>query len=238
MRGDLRITLVRGLGGRAGKGRGLGKNGGARREGAARAERRGNAPRVRRRADAPAAQDPEAGVPQRVPEGVLHREREGPQPVRRRVGRRRRRLARGRGRSERQGRGQAPRKRGSDTRRDGQGRQGEQGSRPEGRRRRRDHGGVVLLLNAFQNITKVPELKRRLFVTAMLLTVYRIGVYIPTPGIDTQAITALFASQSGTLFGLIDMFSGGAVSRISIFTLGIMTHISASIMLRLLTVVI
>src|SRR4030067_1171133 len=80
--------------------------------------------------------------------------------------------------------------------------------------------------------------KRRLFVTAMLLTVYRIGVYIPTPGIDTQAITALFASQSGTLFGLIDMFSGGAVSRFSIFTLGIMTHISASIMLRLLTVVI
>src|SRR3989304_1215132 len=211
---------------------------GARREGAARAERRGIAPRVRRRADAPAAQDPEAGVSQRVPEGVLHREREGPQPVRRRGGRRRRRLARGRGRKERQGWGQAPRNRGSDTRRDGQGRQGEQGSRPESRRRRRDHGGVVLLLNAFPNITKVRELKRRLFVTAMLLTVYRIGVYIPTPGIDTQAITALFASQSGTLFGLIDMFSGGAVSRFSIFTLGIMPYISASIILQLLTVVI
>jgi preprotein translocase subunit SecY len=77
------------------------------------------------------------------------------------------------------------------------------------------------LLNAFQNITKVPELKKRLVVTAMLLTVYRIGVYIPTPGIDTQSLTALFAAQSGTLFGLIDMFSGGAVSRFSIFTLGI-----------------
>ena len=61
------------------------------------------------------------------------------------------------------------------------------------------------MLNAFQNITKVPELKKRLFVTAILLTVYRIGVYIPTPGIDTQALSALFAAQSGTLFGLIDM---------------------------------
>ncbi len=72
----------------------------------------------------------------------------------------------------------------------------------------------------------------------MFLTVYRIGVYIPTPGIDTQALTSLFATQSGTLFGLIDMFSGGAVSRFSIFTLGIMPYISASIILQLLTVVI
>jgi preprotein translocase subunit SecY len=94
------------------------------------------------------------------------------------------------------------------------------------------------LLNAFQNITKVPELKKRLFQTALLLTVYRIGVYIPTPGIDTQALTALFNAQSGTLFGLIDMFSGGAVSRFSIFTLGIMPYISASIIIQLLTVVI
>ncbi|MDH3384045.1 MAG: preprotein translocase subunit SecY, partial [Deltaproteobacteria bacterium] len=90
------------------------------------------------------------------------------------------------------------------------------------------------MLNTFQNITKVPELKKRLFVTAILLTVYRIGVYIPTPGIDTQALTSLFAAQSGTLFGLIDMFSGGAVSRFSIFTLGIMPYISASIILQLL----
>jgi preprotein translocase subunit SecY len=94
------------------------------------------------------------------------------------------------------------------------------------------------LLNAFQNITKVPELKKRLFQTALLLTVYRIGVYIPTPGIDTQSLTALFNAQSGTLFGLIDMFSGGAVSRFSIFTLGIMPYISASIIIQLLTVVI
>ena len=94
------------------------------------------------------------------------------------------------------------------------------------------------MLNAFQNITKVPELKKRLYQTALLLTVYRIGVYIPTPGIDTQSLTALFNAQSGTLFGLIDMFSGGAVSRFSIFTLGIMPYISASIIIQLLTVVI
>jgi len=94
------------------------------------------------------------------------------------------------------------------------------------------------LLTGLQNITKVPELKRRLLVTAALLIVYRIGVYIPTPGIDNAALTSLFQSQSGTLFGLIDMFSGGALSRFSIFTLGIMPYISSSIILQLLTVVI
>jgi preprotein translocase subunit SecY len=94
------------------------------------------------------------------------------------------------------------------------------------------------LLSGFQNIAKVPELKKRILVTCALLIVYRIGVYIPTPGIDNQALSAIFASQSGTLFGLIDMFSGGALSRFSIFTLGIMPYISASIILQLLTVVI
>lgn len=94
------------------------------------------------------------------------------------------------------------------------------------------------MLSGLQNIARVPELKKRILVTALLLAVYRIGVYIPTPGINTQALSALFAAQSGTLFGLIDMFSGGAVSRFSIFTLGIMPYISASIILQLLTVVI
>ncbi|HEY5765372.1 MAG TPA: preprotein translocase subunit SecY, partial [Candidatus Deferrimicrobiaceae bacterium] len=82
-----------------------------------------------------------------------------------------------------------------------------------------------------QNIARVPELKKRRLVTGLLLAVYRVGVYIPTPGIDTRALSELFAAQSGTLFGLIDMFSGGAVSRFSIFTLGIMPYISASIIL-------
>ena len=94
------------------------------------------------------------------------------------------------------------------------------------------------MLSGLQNITKVPELKKRILVTCGLLVVYRIGVYIPTPGIDNQALSAIFASQSGTLFGMIDMFSGGALSRFSIFTLGIMPYISASIILQLLTVVI
>ncbi len=94
------------------------------------------------------------------------------------------------------------------------------------------------MLTGLQNITKVPELKKRILVTCALLIVYRIGVYIPTPGIDNQALSSIFASQAGTLFGLIDMFSGGALSRFSIFTLGIMPYISASIILQLLTVVI
>ncbi|MBM2827719.1 MAG: preprotein translocase, SecY subunit, partial [Actinobacteria bacterium] len=94
------------------------------------------------------------------------------------------------------------------------------------------------MLTGLQNITKVPELKKRILVTCALLIVYRIGVYIPTPGIDNQALSSIFASQSGTLFGLIDMFSGGALERFSIFTLGIMPYISASIILQLLTVVI
>jgi preprotein translocase subunit SecY len=94
------------------------------------------------------------------------------------------------------------------------------------------------VISGLQNITRVPELKKRLLVTAALLTVYRLGVYIPTPGINSAELTALFQQQAGTLFGLIDMFSGGALSRFSIFTLGIMPYISSSIILQLLTVVI
>ncbi|MHB1013174.1 MAG: preprotein translocase subunit SecY [Desulfobacteria bacterium] len=94
------------------------------------------------------------------------------------------------------------------------------------------------MFDGFQNITRVPELKRRILVTALLLVVYRIGIHIPTPGIDNLALKAVFDAQAGTLFGLIDMFSGGALARFSIFTLGIMPYISSSIILQLLTVVI
>ncbi len=94
------------------------------------------------------------------------------------------------------------------------------------------------MLDGFQNIARVPELKRRILVTGLLLIVYRIGIHIPTPGIDNLALKAVFDSQAGTLFGLIDMFSGGALARFSIFTLGIMPYISSSIILQLLTVVI
>jgi preprotein translocase subunit SecY len=97
---------------------------------------------------------------------------------------------------------------------------------------------VTPVLNGFQNIARVPELKRRILVTALLLVVYRIGIHIPTPGINNLALKSVFESQAGTLFGLIDMFSGGALARFSIFTLGIMPYISSSIILQLLTVVI
>ncbi len=90
----------------------------------------------------------------------------------------------------------------------------------------------------FQNIFKIPELKRRIFFTLAMLAVYRVGVHIPTPGIDSDALADFFSRSQGTLLGLFDMFSGGALERLSVFALGIMPYISASIILQLLTVVI
>ncbi|MEJ2638702.1 MAG: preprotein translocase subunit SecY [Desulfosarcinaceae bacterium] len=90
----------------------------------------------------------------------------------------------------------------------------------------------------FGNIFKIPELKRRLLYTAALLAVYRIGVHVPTPGIDSVALASFFAKVEGTIFGIFNMFSGGALQRLSVFALGIMPYISASIILQLLTVVI
>ena len=90
----------------------------------------------------------------------------------------------------------------------------------------------------FQNIFKIPELKKRILYTLALLAVYRIGVHVPTPGIDAVALASFFERAQGTLLGLFDMFSGGALERLSVFALGIMPYISASIILQLLTVVI
>ncbi len=90
----------------------------------------------------------------------------------------------------------------------------------------------------FQNIFKIPELKKRIIYTFALLAVYRIGVHVPTPGIDSIALASFFARAKGTLLGLFDMFSGGALERLSVFALGIMPYISASIILQLLTVVV
>ncbi len=94
------------------------------------------------------------------------------------------------------------------------------------------------MFQGFQNIPKIPELKRRIYMTLLLLAVYRIGVHVPTPGIDATALAAFFAQAKGTLFGFIDMFSGGAFERLSVFALGIMPYISSSIILQLLTVVV
>ncbi len=92
--------------------------------------------------------------------------------------------------------------------------------------------------SGFGNIFKIPELKRRLFYTAALLAVYRIGVHVPTPGIDGSALKSFFDSMQGTIFGVVNMFTGGALEQLSVFALGIMPYISASIILQLLTVVI
>jgi preprotein translocase subunit SecY len=95
-----------------------------------------------------------------------------------------------------------------------------------------------MITGGFQNIFKIPELKKRILYTLVLLIVYRIGVHVPTPGIDSQALSDFFARAQGTLLGLFDMFSGGALERLSVFALGIMPYISASIILQLLTVVV
>ncbi|MBW1700703.1 MAG: preprotein translocase subunit SecY [Deltaproteobacteria bacterium] len=94
------------------------------------------------------------------------------------------------------------------------------------------------MIGGFRNIPKIPELKRRIIFTLFMLTVFRIGCHIPTPGIDGSALSAFFSARQGTLFGLFDMFSGGALSQMSVMALGIMPYISASIILELLTVVI
>lgn len=92
--------------------------------------------------------------------------------------------------------------------------------------------------SGFGNIFRIPELRRRLLFTAGLLAVYRIGVHVPTPGIDAQALKSFFDSMQGTIFGVFNMFTGGALERLSVFALGIMPYISSSIILQLLTVVI
>jgi preprotein translocase subunit SecY len=93
------------------------------------------------------------------------------------------------------------------------------------------------MLSGFQNASRVPELRRRILFTLAMLAVYRLGVHVPTPGIDRQAMAAFFEQQRGTLFGFLNLFSGGALEQFSVFSLGIMPYISASIILQLLTVV-
>src|SRR4030042_1266648 len=94
------------------------------------------------------------------------------------------------------------------------------------------------VLSSFQNIFKIPELKNRVFFTLALLAVYRIGAHIPTPGINGEELSKYLAGNIGALMGFFDMFSGGALSRVTIVALGIMPYISASIILQLLTVVV
>ncbi len=92
------------------------------------------------------------------------------------------------------------------------------------------------MLDGLKNISKIPELQKRILFSFFLLAVYRIGAHVPTPGIDTAALAAFFEQAKGSLLGFFDMFSGGALSNLSVFALGIMPYISASIILQLLTV--
>jgi len=96
----------------------------------------------------------------------------------------------------------------------------------------------MALVDSVQNIFRIPELRRRLLFTLGMFAIYRLGEHLPAPGVNGQALAAMFASQSGTLFGLYDVFVGGAFSRATIFALGIMPYISASIVLQLLGVVV
>src|SRR5262249_43872141 len=96
---------------------------------------------------------------------------------------------------------------------------------------------VALVADSVKNMMSIPDLRKRIFYTLALLAVYRIGANLPTPGVDPHAMEVFFKQTQGTVLGFLDLFSGGAFRRVSIFALGIMPYISASIILQLLTVV-
>ena len=93
------------------------------------------------------------------------------------------------------------------------------------------------MIESLKNIFKIPELRNRILFTLGMLAIYRLGNHIPTPGVDARALTDFFEQNKGTWFGFVDMFSGGNLSKVTVFALGIMPYISASIILQLLTVV-
>jgi preprotein translocase subunit SecY len=93
-------------------------------------------------------------------------------------------------------------------------------------------------MSGIASAASIPELRKRVIFTLLMLLVYRMGVQIPTPGINGEALAAFFEKNASTLFGMFNMFSGGALENFSIFALGIMPYISASIIIQLLTVVV
>lgn len=92
-------------------------------------------------------------------------------------------------------------------------------------------------MSGVDGLVKIPELKKRIIFTLLVLAVYRIGIHIPTPGINSAALQEVFNNMKGTIFGWFNLFSGGALERFSIFALGVMPYISSSIIMQLLTVV-
>jgi preprotein translocase subunit SecY len=93
------------------------------------------------------------------------------------------------------------------------------------------------MLEKFSNIFRIPDLRKRIFFTLALLAVYRLGGHIPTPGINADKLQQFFDANRGSVLGFVDLFSGGQLRRLTIFALGIMPYITASIILQLLTVV-
>jgi len=94
------------------------------------------------------------------------------------------------------------------------------------------------LVEAIANIFRLPDLRNRILFTLAMLAIYRLGIFIPAPGVDRVALGDFFANNQGTLLGLYDMFSGGALEQFSVFVLGIMPYISASIIMQLAVVVV
>ena len=94
------------------------------------------------------------------------------------------------------------------------------------------------MLEVFRNIFKIPELKKRILITLGLLAAYRFGAHVPTPGVDARVLTEIFDQAQNTVLGMVDIFTGGALKNMTVFALGIMPYISASIILQLLTVVV
>src|SRR4029079_8390963 len=105
------------------------------------------------------------------------------------------------------------------------------------RGRRRQLPGASLVIESFRNIFAIPDLRKRLTFTFLMLAVYRVGCFIPSPGVNSKALLEFIKSSEGTMLGFVNTFPGGSLSRVAVFALGIMPYITASIILQLLTVV-
>ena len=94
-----------------------------------------------------------------------------------------------------------------------------------------------MISSAEKGMSGLTELKSRLYFVVLAVLVYRLGAHIPVPGLDPSRLANFFGEQQNTIFGLFNMFSGGALSRVTVFAIGIMPYISASIIIQLFTVV-
>lgn len=94
------------------------------------------------------------------------------------------------------------------------------------------------MFKKFEEIFSIPELRKRILMTLFLLAIFRLGAHVPTPGVNGDALAQFFARASGSMLGFFDMFTGGALQKLTVFALGVMPYISASIIIELLAVVI